>query len=151
LGSGLTSAAVNELNLKISEAILEDSEKSELKNFTHGRFLKTVVHHERKYFYIFFGQGKDVKLINFLKSKIKHPNIAIIRNSKIQALNSLQLFFDAIMLAVFLSYCKNKFSKDRKIFDPAIFKIPTATRDINVGFNLLKNKQRRLNNPRILI
>ncbi|MFA7702417.1 MAG: SIS domain-containing protein [Patescibacteria group bacterium] len=151
LGSGLSGAAVNELDLKINEAILEDSEKSELKDYTHGRFLKTLIYPKKNYFFIFLGSNRDKKLINFLKLKLKHPNLLVIRNLKNPALNSWQLFFDVLMVAAFLSFCKNKTTNSGEVFDPALFKIPAASRNINIGFNLIKNKRRSTKNPIIII
>lgn len=144
LGSGITAAPRNELELKICEAILEESEQSELKNYTHGRFMRAI-QRKSKYFFIYLGERKDIRLINFLRSRLKDfPSIVIMGSYVNAALNGFELMIRIMLVTLCLSFLKNKYllslKKSNYVFDPGDFRLPMEVIDINMGFDMGENR-----------
>ena len=77
LGSGWGWPAATDLESKVVEAGVCTIEISELKNFTHGRYI-SAFHHSRNRDFILFGTPDDSELVDYLVSKLKrYFNIAV--------------------------------------------------------------------------
>jgi fructoselysine-6-P-deglycase FrlB-like protein len=69
LGSGWAWPAVVDFESKITEGAVCTIEISELKNYTHGRYLNAYRHKESRFF-VLFALPADSRLIRFLKEKL---------------------------------------------------------------------------------
>ena len=69
LGSGWAWPAVVDFESKITEGAVCTIETSELKNYTHGRYLNAYRHKESRFF-VLFALPADSRLIRFLKEKL---------------------------------------------------------------------------------
>ncbi len=69
LGSGWAWPAVTDFESKITEGAVCTIEVSELKNYTHGRYLNAYSNKDSRVF-VLFGMPSDDRLIRFLKEKL---------------------------------------------------------------------------------
>ncbi len=69
LGSGWAWPAVIDLEARMTEGAVATSEISELKNYTHGRYLNAY-RNKKSRFFIVFSMPQDWRLVRFLRDKL---------------------------------------------------------------------------------
>jgi sugar/nucleoside kinase (ribokinase family)/fructoselysine-6-P-deglycase FrlB-like protein len=99
LGSGWAWPAVIDFEAKMTEGAVCTTEVSELKNFTHGRYLNAYRNKSSRFFVI-FGLPSDWKLVRFLKEKLSKDFPVLVASSNLeQPLGTLELMIKALYLS----------------------------------------------------
>lgn len=83
LGSGWAWPAVVDFEARMTEGAVCTTEISELKNYTHGRYLNAY-RNKASRFFVIFGLPSDARLVRFLKEKLSRDFPVLVANSQLE-------------------------------------------------------------------
>lgn len=101
LGSGWGWPALVDFESKIVEGGICTIEISEIKNFTHGRYINALAHRQNRHF-IFFGSHLETELVGFFEKKLRRyfpQRLDILRTDLPDVEGALDLVIQAMSLA----------------------------------------------------